>query len=119
MFEQVKSLIDLTDFLDEERMRIMGDAYNARGADDARYAWRAAREKDRVQLSANASWDVRQSVEVNAFGYERASMLFCSNAAADAGLAVATRDLIGVAWYGQSDYDRLVAPWKEIFPESV
>jgi hypothetical protein len=119
MFQQVRVLIDLADFLDEERMIIMGDAYKARGSDDARYAWRAARERDRVQATGNASWDVKQSVEVNAFGYERASMLFCSNAAADAGIAVATRDLIGVAWYGQSDYDRLVAPWKEIFPESV
>lgn len=119
MFESIQGLIYLTDFLDEDRMAQMGYAYRERGPDDAKYAWRAAELAGRVKETGRASWDVKQGVEVNAFGYERQNKLFCSTAAADAGIAVATRDLIGTAWYGQSDYDRLVFPWKEVFPESV
>lgn len=119
MFKQVQALIALCDFLDEDRMIGLGAAYQRRGPDDGRYAQRAAGLVGRTRQVAAASWDLSQAIEVNGFYSPPNAVMLSSMAGREVAMGVATRDLIGTAWYGQSDYDRLVYPWKEIFPESV
>jgi hypothetical protein len=102
---------------DQDMQKIM-DAYVLRGADDGRYAWRAAREADRESEVAAGAGALSKEIEINGFDRPRGLIVITSRAAFDAGLALGTRDLIGVAFYGISDYDRLLFPWRAAFPET-
>jgi hypothetical protein len=117
MHGQIEMLYELCDQLDEPAMKKIADAYKYRGGDDAKYAWRAARAEDREKQVGAAAHYLSSSVSANGFGYDQMTVVLCGFAARDLGTAVATRDLIGKHFYGQSDYDRLVYPWRAAFPE--
>jgi hypothetical protein len=105
------------DVITDSDMHKIMSAYIERGADDGKYAWRAAREAGREAQVASAAGAMSKEIELNGFDRPRGLTVITSRAAFDAGLAIATRDLIGVAFYGISDYERLLYPWRAAFPE--
>jgi hypothetical protein len=106
------------DLITDDDMQKIMDAYVERGADDGKYAWRAARMVGRESEVAAAAGAMSKEIEINGFDRPRGLIVIASRAAFDAGVALATKDLLGVAFYGQSDYDRLLYPWRAAFPET-
>lgn len=116
MSKEIEKAVSLGDSLTDEAMQKIMDAYVERGADDGRYAWRAAREAGREAQVAAAAGAMAREIEVNGFSRPKGLIIITSRAAFDAGVALGTKDLIGVAFYGKSDYDRLLYPWRAAFP---
>lgn len=117
MSSEVVKAVETADRLTDADMRKIMDAYVLRGADEGKYAWRAAREVGRESEVAAAAGAMAKEIELNGFDRPRGLIVIASRAAFDVGVALGTRDLIGVAFYGQSDYDRLLFPWRAAYPE--
>jgi hypothetical protein len=118
MTKEIERSASLGDQITDEDMQKIMDAYVLRGADDGKYAWRAAREAGRETEVAAGAGAMSKEIEVNGFDRPRGLIVITSRAAFDAGVALGTKDLLGVAFYGQSDYDRLLFPWRAAFPET-
>jgi hypothetical protein len=106
------------DVITDDAMHKIMAAYVERGADDGKYAWRAARAVGRESEVAAGAGAMSKEIELNGFDRDRGLIVIASRAAFDAGLALGTKDLIGVAFYGLSDYDRLLYPWRAAYPEA-
>lgn len=117
MSGEVEKAVAKGDHLSDEDMQKIMDAYILRGADDGKYAWRAAREVGRETEVAAAAGAMAKEIELNGFDRPRGLIVIASRAAFDAGVALGTKDLIGTAFYGLSDYDRLLFPWRAAYPE--
>jgi hypothetical protein len=117
MSDDIEMVVALGDQMTEEDMQLIFDAYILRGADDGRYAWRAARAAGRESQVAAAAGALSKEIEINGFDRDRGLVTITSRAAFDLGVAIATRDLIGTEFYGISDYERLLYPWRAAFPE--
>jgi hypothetical protein len=93
-----------------------------RGPDLATYAWRAARAAGREQQVANAGEACSNAVKMLQLLADMGTndaVKAAARSANDVGIALASRDLIGTEFYGRSDYERLVYPWKGCFPQML
>jgi len=118
MSKEIEKAAEVGDRITDDDMEKIMAAYVERGADDGRYAWRAAREVGRESEVAAAAGAMSREIELNGFDRPRGLIVITSRAAFDAGVALGTKDLIGVAFYGISDYERLLYPWRAAFPET-
>lgn len=113
--EAVQRLIGMCEMLTPDQMQVIADASTRRGVNRGAWeAWTAARETspEREQQAGAAAWDVEMALQLRGFDVDETLIRACARAVNDAGLAVATRDLIGVDGYGPWDYDKLMSAWR-------
>lgn len=113
--DEVQNLIAMCETLTVEQMTVIADAVKRRGMNRGAWeAWDAAKtaSSERERQAGAAAWDVEMAVSLRGFSVDQQIVRACARAANDAGLAVATRDLVGVAKYGPWDYDKLMSAWR-------
>lgn len=117
--EEIKRLIFVLGELTPEQISMIIMVAEDRGPGDRKYARRAALAADRELETRRASSHCATAVDYLQRRIGPAGHAVLHEAAGDAGIALATQDLIGFAWYGQSDFDRLIAPIREAIPEII
>jgi hypothetical protein len=111
--EQVEHLVGMTDLLDAERIERIAQAYRARSLPHARLSIIASKKVGRHSEVCTAMRDMATSVQVIGIAreYDPADVALATWAAKNAGVAVATEDLIGTMGYSLSEYIKLIDPW--------
>lgn len=113
--DQVQALIDMIDTLSLEQLQVIAEAVLRRGVNRGAWeAWAAASETspERENQAGKAAWDVETALQMRGLEFDSALIRTCSRAASDAGLAISTRDLVGVGRYGPWDFDKLMSAWR-------
>jgi hypothetical protein len=117
--EQVEGLIRMTDMLTGDRIDAIVDAFHDKGRPVARFSEFAARRADRWAQTHAARQDM--ALGVVAFGLtidaDGTKLTLAMRAAGNAGLGMATEDLIGTMGYTSREYASLVDPWFAGFPD--
>jgi hypothetical protein len=111
--DQVIDLILATDHMTAEQMHAVAEAYNRWGRPVASFSEVAAKKAGRWAEVHLARKDM--ALTVVALGLTMSAewddVRLATHAAGNAGLALATEDLIGTMGYTSREYGRLVGPW--------
>lgn len=112
-YGEVLRLLETADLLDSDRIAEIAAAYQAHDRPFPRYCYVAAREAGRETETANAGHDMTRQVEVYGITYagDPYDVQLVIRASGNAGLAMATEDLIGTEGYSMQEYARLMDPW--------
>jgi hypothetical protein len=111
--ESVAHLVAMTNRLDEHRIKAIAESYRLHGLPHKRMALAAARLTHRDAEAHRAARDVSTGVHLMSManGHDPLDARLAAQAGSNAGFAVATEDLIGVAGYSWKEYALLVDPW--------
>jgi hypothetical protein len=112
-WETVVGMLDACDNLTTRQLETMAQAYEDRGIDTAQNAWFAAERNSAATFAGNAAWDLSLAVKLLGFDVDPEVIRAAAFAATDAGIASATKHLIGKNGYTSFDHDRLKMPWNE------
>jgi hypothetical protein len=109
----------MTNMLDADRIREIAAAYRLAGLPHKRGALSAANLAARLTEASRAAFDVSSGVQL--FGMvneiDPLDVKYAAQAGSNAGFAVATEDLIGLAGYTYREFASLVSPWYAGFPD--
>ena len=115
---QVARLVATTDKLTNERFSTIAEAFQEAGWPVAKQSMLAAEKADRWIPVHTARKDMAMSVIAFglATGADEVRLNLVMRAAGNAGVALATEDLIGTLGYTSREYHDLVRPWLAGFP---
>lgn len=110
---QVARLVAMTDRLDDRRIAVIAQAFREEGYPLARFSEIAARASGRQMQAHEARKDMAVGVMAHALANDSdpVDTQLAARAAGNAGLALATEDLIGTYAYTTHEYAKLVRPW--------
>ena len=113
MSAEVARLLATVDLLNEDRIAEIATAYRMHGMPHQRYAWPAASVAGREKEVGEAAYDMTKHVQMYGITYmgDPEDVRLVAWAGNNAGLGIATEDLIGTMQYGIEEYARLVDPW--------
>jgi hypothetical protein len=116
--EQVVRLVASTDRLTPERIGIIAKAYADAGRPVATFSEIAAKSAGRWEGVHQARKDMALSVVAFALtgSAEWEDAKLAADAAGNAGIALATEDLIWTMGYTGQEYERLITPWFAGYP---
>jgi hypothetical protein len=80
-------------------------------------AFRVAQDAGRIEVTVSASEDLRRVAWQEVWTVTQATAWEVSWVLANAGIALATYDLIDPVYYTMDDYLSLIAPWFSGFPD--
>jgi len=109
----VLRLLETVDLLDESRIAAIAVAYREQGRPHQTFAWAAASAAGREKEVGEAANDMTKQVQIYGIAYtgDPEDVRLVAWAGNNAGLGVATEDLIGSTAYSWVEYARLVDPW--------
>lgn len=113
--DEVLRLIQMCEELTVDQMAVIAEAVKRRGMNRGAWeAWAAASSTspERENQAGKSAWDVETALQLRGLDVDSGIIRACSRAAADAGLATSTKDLIGTGSYGPWDYDKLMSAWR-------
>lgn len=115
---QVGRLVAMADLLDEDRIMVIAQAFREEGYPLARFSEIAARASGRRMQVHEARKDMAVSVMSYALANDSdpVNTQLAARAAGNAGIALATEDLIGTYAYTSHEYAKLIKPWFAAFP---
>lgn len=113
MTEGVERLVAMAHMLDAERVSKIAEAYRRRGRPHAMFAFVAAKKAGRSTEVSTAMREMSMMVNLAGIvrGYDPDDIEAVAWAARNAGVAVATEDLIGLLAYSTKEYGDLIDPW--------
>lgn len=111
--EQVEGLMRMALRLDEDRTRTVAVAWNDAGRPRPKGALVASRRAGREKETFEAGKAMASVVSIVGMAgeYDRDDVTRAATAARNAGIALATEDLIGMLGYTTREYAGLVEPW--------
>jgi hypothetical protein len=116
--DQVVRLVASTDRLTPERISLIAEAYLRAGRPIATFSEVAAKRAGRWQEVHAARKEMALSVVAFGLttGAEWEAIKLASDAAGNAGIGLATEDLIWTMGYTGREYEQLVKPWFAGYP---
>lgn len=113
MDSEVTRLLAMVDLLDDDRIAKIAAAYEERGLPHHTRAWIAASLAGREKAVGQATYEMTTQVQIYGITYQGDpnDIRLVAWAANNAGLGIATEDLIGSLSYSLDEYSRLVDPW--------
>jgi hypothetical protein len=113
MSTEVERLLATVDLLTDERIADIAKAYRDKGLPHQKWAWHAAQAADRQQEVGEAANDMSKHVQIFGITFmgDPEDLRQVAWAGNNAGLGIATEDLIGMERYTLDEYSRLVDPW--------
>jgi hypothetical protein len=113
MSAEIGRLLATVDLLDEDRVKAIALAYREQGMPHQKWAWSAAQAAGREREVGEAAWDMTKHIQMYGITYMGSpeDVRLVAWAGNNAGLGIATEDLIGTARYSIEEYARLVDPW--------
>ena len=111
----IEKMVLICGTLAPEQMFDIAEAHRAVGVNRGAWeAWSAARSiPGREKQSGAAAYAVEVAMKLNAlFVEDDETLRACGWAANDAGLAVSTRDLVGLPGYTKWDFEKLMSAWR-------
>lgn len=116
--DQVERLVVMAERLDSEIVAEIAAAYKEHRFPHARFVLIAAKKADRWEEVFQAGRAMSLTVTSLALlnGWDQIDVRYVAWAAMNAGVALATEDLIGTMGYSLVEYANLVDPWFAGFP---
>lgn len=116
--EQVERLVASVDDLDADKIWLIARAYEARKRPTPNWSLKAANRAGRAGETHEAQKDMFVSVHARGIAseFDERDIGLVAHAAGNAGVALATEDLIGTMGYYTREYAALVEPWFAGFP---
>jgi hypothetical protein len=115
MTDEVERLITMIDLLDRERIHLIAEAWRERGYPHANWATiaakRAGAERHNQACDAMRAMSTGVGLFTILVDVDQVEADAATWAARNAGMAMATEDLMGSLGYSSHEYARLIEPW--------
>lgn len=119
MSDAVEGLVAMVDSLDGERLHKIASAYRDRGRPQPNFSLIAAKHDGRSSAVSNAMKAMSMNLHLRGIleDWDQWEIETAAWAARNAGVALATEDLIGNLGYSSGEYGKLIDPWMSGFDD--